>query len=120
MAANAKFNNVEIGDYAWLIPSTNFPDTEINIPRAQGIRQRDMGGGAHTLIVKAWVVKTTDALLASYFEGLARSFGTGLASLVIDSNTYTNCKCISISPEDRHQAMADHFVCIFKKSAMTQ
>lgn len=120
MAANCFYNSVAVGDYAWLIPSTNFPDTEVGIPRAQGIRQKDMGGGSQILTVKAWVVKTTDALLASYLEALPRNFGTGLASLVIDGNTYTNCKCLSITPEDRYHASADHFTCVFKKSAMTQ
>ncbi len=120
MAANGKFNNVDIGDYCWLIPSTQFPDTTIRIPRDMGIRQRDMGGGEQTLVVKAWVTKGTDALLAAYFEALGRSFGTGLASLVIDSRTYTNCKCLSISPEDRWHGRADHFACVFRKSAMTQ
>ena len=120
MAANGTFNGVSIGDYCWLIPSTNFPDTSVQIPRAQGIRQRDMGGGEQILTVRAWVVKATVAALAQYFEGLSRSFGTGLASLVIDSVTYTNCKCLSIQPENRYKDRVDYFTCIFKKSAATQ
>lgn len=120
MAANGFFGGTAIGDYCWLIPSTQFPDTEIHIPRDQGVRQRDMGGGSQMLTVKAWVVKGTDALLAQYLEALPRSFGSGLASLVIDGRTYTNCKCLSITPEDRYKGRADHFTCIFRKSAMTQ
>lgn len=118
--ANGSFSGTDIGDYCWLIPATSFPDTSVFIPRAQGIRQRDMGGGEQILTVKAWVVKTTVPLLAQYFEALGRSFGTGLASLVIDSITYTNCKCLSIVPEDRFQAQVDHFTCVFKKSAATR
>lgn len=117
---NATYNNISVGDYAWLITSTNLPDTEIYIPRAQGIRQRDMGGGSQTLTVKAWIVKTTIPALAQYFEALARGFGTGLASLVIDSVTYTNCKLLSIVPDDRYGDRVDYFTCVFKKSAATQ
>lgn len=120
MAANAAFGGVSIGDYAWLIPSTNMRDTTIYVPRAQGIRMRDMGGGEQILLVRAWVVKDTNAALAQYLEGLGRSFGTGLGSLVIDSVTYTNCKLLSIAPDDRFQAQVDYFTCTFKKSAMTQ
>ena len=119
-APNATYNGISVGDYAWLISATNFPDTTIRIPRAQGIRQRDEGGGEQTLVVKAWVVKDNQADLAAYFESLPRFFGTGIASLVIDGNTYTNCKCLSINPEDRYQGSADHFTCVFRKSAMTQ
>ena len=79
-----------------------------------------MGGGEIIMRVKAWVVKTNSGTLAAYLESLGRSFGAGLASLVIDGNTYTNCKCLNIVPEDRFQAQVDHFTCTFKKSAATQ
>ena len=120
MAANGTFNGVDIGDYCWLIPSTQMPDTIVRIPRDQGIRQRNMGGGEQTLVVKAWVVKDTPAALASYFEALPRFFGTGLASLVVDGVTYTNCKLLSIDPTDQYGAQVDYFNCVFRKSAMTQ
>mgnify|MGYP001586665542 CR=1 FL=1 len=120
MPSNFSYNSVEIGDYAWLVPSVSFPDTARFIPRAQGIRQRDMGGGEMTLTVKSWVVKTTITSLAQYLESLGRNFGTGLASLVGDSITYANCKCVSITPEDRHADRMDFFVCVFKKSQATQ
>jgi len=121
MASNGTFSGVEIGDYCWLIPVTSMPDTVIYIPRAQGIRQRDMGGGEQLLTVKAWVVKDTNVLLAQYLEALGRNFGTGLASLVIDSATYTNSKLVNIVPEDRYRgAMVDYFTCVFRKSAATQ
>jgi len=120
MSENCFYNGVAVGDYAWLIPSTQMPDTTVHIPRAQGVRQRDMGGGMQILTVKAWVVKSTTIELAQYFEGLARSFGTGLGSLVIDSVTFTNCKLLSIDPQDQFQGVADHFVCVFRKTAATQ
>lgn len=120
MAANFFFNNIAIGDYAWLVPSVSFPDTTRFIPRAQGIRQRDMGGGEMTLTVKSWVVKSTISALAQYLEKLGRDFGTGVASLSGDNAVYTNCKCISIEPEDRHADRMDFFACTFKKSQATQ
>lgn len=120
MSSNAQYGSTLIGDYAWLVPSVSFPDTSREIPRAQGIRQRDIGGGKMTLTVKSWVVKSTIASLHSYLESLGRNFGTGLASLVIDSITYTNCKCISIQPEDRHADRMDFFNITFVKSQATQ
>ena len=120
MAANILYNNAEIGDYAWLTPSTTMPDTEVQIPRAQGIRQKDAGGGSMIMTVEAWVVKASNAALAQYYEGLQRSFGSGLADLVADGVTYTNVKLLSISPEGRYQAQVDYFICTFKKSSATQ
>ena len=120
MAANASFNGTDIGDYAWLTVSTVMPDVEIQIPRAQGIRQRDMGGGTQILTITAWVVKNTRALLEQYYEGLARSFGTGVATLTVNSVEYTNCKLQSIAPQDRYEDRVDYFTVVFKKSAMTQ
>ena len=120
MASNGSYNSVTLGDYCWLIPSVTFPDTTRHIPRAQGIRQRDVGGGQMTLTVKSWVVKDTIAALHQYLEALGRNFGTGLASLVIDSVTYTNCKCVSITPEDRHADRMDFFNITFIKSQATQ
>lgn len=118
MAANCAYNGVSLGDYSWMIPSVSMPDTAVHIPRAHGIRQRDMGGGEMILTVKSWVVKSSIATLAVYLESIVRSFGTGLASLVIDGTTYTNCKLLSIQPEDRYNDRVDYFTCTFKKSAM--
>jgi len=120
MASNGTYSGVLLGDYCWLVPSVSFPDTSRFIPRAQGIRQRDIGGGDMTLTVKSWVVKSTVASLHSYLESLGRSFGTGLASLVIDGVTYTNCKCLAIMPEDRHADRMDFFNITFKKSQSAQ
>lgn len=120
MASNGDFGSTEIGDYCWLIPTTSMPDTSVQIPRAQGIRQRDMGGGAQILTVKAWVVKATVTALEQYFESLPRSFGTGLATLTINGVNYTNCKFLGLAPDDRYQDRVDHFTCTFKKSAAVQ
>lgn len=122
MASNILFNSVEIGDHATFSAASFLPDTTISLPRAQGIRQRDMGGGEMTITVKAWIVKTTPPLLAQYIEGLMRSFGTGLASLVADGVTYTNCKSLSVSPENKYNEgeRVDYITCVFRKSAMTQ
>ena len=120
MAANASFNSVDIGDYAWMVASTTMPDTEVHIPRAQGICQRDMGGGSMIITIEAWVVKDDRATLEEYFEALPRSFGTGLATLTVNSVNYTNCKFLSLVPQDRYKDRCDYFTCTFKKSAATQ
>jgi len=120
MAANISYNSVDLGDYAWMTPSTVMPDTEVAIPRAQGIRQKDAGGGSMLVTIEAWVVKASNAALAQYYEALPRSFGTGLASLVADGVTYTNVKFLSLNPQGRYQAQVDYFTCTFKKSSATQ
>jgi len=120
MASNILFSGTEIGDYGWMTPTTVLPDTEVQIPRAQGIRQKDAGGGSMTITIDAWVVKASNAALAAYYEALPRSFGSGLADLVADGVTYTNVKFLSLNPQGRYQAQVDYFTCTFKKSSATQ
>jgi hypothetical protein len=120
MAVNITFNGVDVGDYGWMVPSTTMPDTEVSIPRAHGIRLKDMGGGSTTITIRAWVSKATRAALEQYYEALPRSFGTAPATLVVNSVSYTNVKFLSLTPDDRWQDRVDYFTATFKKSAATQ
>ncbi len=96
--SNCHFNGITIGDYGWVeIAQEN--EVEIHkIPRADGSILRRRGGGLKTITVQGWVKKTSRQELETYINGLAAAFGSGLADLVVNHNTYSNCILKSISP----------------------
>jgi len=113
--SNASFNGVAIGDYAWVEVSTE-NEVEIHkIPRADGCIIRRRGGGLKTMTVHGWVKKMRRQDLETYLNGLAGSFGSGLADLVINHNTYSNCIFKSISPGAEHNIWS-RFTILFYKS----
>ena len=96
--SNGSFNGVELGSYCWLEISTE-QEIEIHkIPRADGAILRRRGGGLKTITVYGWVKKMSRQELELYINGLAAAFGSGLADLVVNHNTYSNCILKSISP----------------------
>jgi len=113
--SNGSFNGVNIGNYCWLeIATAN--EVEIHkIPRADGAILRRRGGGLKTMSVHGWVKKMRRQDLEIYLDGLAAAFGSGLASLVINNNTYTNCIFKSISPGPEHNVWS-RFTIVFYKS----
>lgn len=113
--ANASFNGINVGDHAWLEISTE-NEVEIHkIPRADGCIIRRRGGGLKTLTVHGWVKKMRRQDLEDYLNSLAAAFGSGLASLVINHNTYTNCILKSIEPGPEHHRWS-RFSVVFYKS----
>jgi len=113
--SNAAFNGVNIGDYAWLETSTENEVEVHKIPRADGAILRRRGGGLKNIVVHGWVKKMRRQDLEIYLDGLAAAFGSGLASLVINNNTYTNCILKSISPGAEHNNWS-RFSIVFYKS----
>ena len=113
--ANAYFNSIVIGDYAWLETDTENEVEVHKIPRADGAILRRRGGGLKTMTVHGWVKKMRRQDLETYINGLEASFGSGLASLVINHNTYTNCIFKSISPGSVHNNWS-RFSIIFYRS----
>lgn len=113
--SNGSFNGVVIGDYCHLEISTE-NEVEIHkIPRADGVIIRRRGGGLKTMTVHGWIKKIRRQDLETYLDGLAANFSSGLASLVINNNTYTNCIFKSIAPGAAHNNWS-RFSIIFYKS----
>ena len=114
--SNASFNGITIGDFCHLQVDTK-NEVEIHkIPRADGAILRRRGGGLKTLTVYGWVKKLSRKDLESYINSLAASFGSGLATLIINNNTYSNCILESIPhhlPEiysEYHVSLPEDFV----------
>jgi len=110
MATNLQrivFNSVEIGDYAYCIPSYEGNTVVRIVPRALGVlihSTTEMGGGLRTFTVIGLVKKTNRKDMETYLAGLYTSLGTGPSTLAIyDVNhsahtDYTNCYLNRISP----------------------
>jgi len=113
--ANGTFNGVVIGDFCHLEISTENEIEIHKIPRADGAIIRRRGGGVKTMTVHGWVKKMRRQDLEIYMNGLTANFGSGLASLVINNNTYTNCIFKSISPGSEHHTWS-RFSIVFYKS----
>ena len=112
---NATFNGIVIGDHAWLVTETT-NEVEIHkIPRADGAIIRPKGGGVKTMNVHAWKITNTRAELEQYLDELAGNFTSGLADLIINGETYSNCIFKSISPDSNHNKFTN-FNIVFLKS----
>lgn len=96
--SNGSFNSIQLGDYTFLQVDTE-NEVEIHkIPRADGAILRRRGGSLKTLTVHGWVKKMSRRELETYIDSLGAAFGSGLANLVVNNNTYSNCILKSISP----------------------
>ena len=112
---NGSFNGIALGDFCHLQIDTE-NEVEIHkIPRADGAILRRRGGGLKTMTVHGWVKKMRRQDLENYLNGLAAAFGSGLADLVINHNTYSNCILKSISPGAEHNLWS-RFTIVFYKS----
>lgn len=96
--SNGSFNGIILGDYCFMQIDTEQEIEVHKIPRADGAILRRRGGGLKTITVQGWVKKTSRQELETYINSLAAAFGSGLADLVINHNTYSNCILKSISP----------------------
>ena len=113
--ANGTFNGIVLGNYCWVEISTE-QEVEIHkIPRADGAILRRRGGGLKTMTVHGWVKQLSRKDLEIYLDVLAANFGSGLADLVINGNTYSNCIYKSISPGSDHYQWS-RFSIVFYKS----
>lgn len=113
--SNAFFNGVAIGDHVWVSISTENEVEVHKIPRADGCIIRRRGGGMKTMTVYGWVKKMRRQDLEDYLNSLAAAFGSGLADLVVNHNTYSNCIFKSISPDSDHSRWS-RFTILFYKS----
>lgn len=100
--SNATFEGIQIGDFVHLSTGTENEVEVHKIPRAEGAILRRRGGGLKTLTITGWVKKMSRKSLEEYLDSLASSFGSGLGTLIVNSNTYTNCILKSISPDSDH------------------
>ena len=112
--ANASFNGVNIGDHAWAEIATENEVEVHKIPRADGVILRQRGGGLKTITVHGWIKKVDRATLETYIDGLAAAFGSALADLVVNGNTYSNCIFKSISPGSEHYRWSRFSIVFFK------
>jgi hypothetical protein len=113
--SNCLFGGVNIGDFGWLEVSHENEVEVHKIPRADGAILRRRGGGLKTLTVHGWVKKTSRKSLEEYINSLAGAFGSGLADLVVNGNTYSNCILKSISPGSDYYTWS-RFSIVFYKS----
>jgi len=113
--SNATFSGVTIGDYAWVEISQENEVEVHKIPRADGAILRRRGGGVKTMTVYGWVKKLSRKDLEIYLNNLAANFGSGLADLIVNGNTYSNCILKSISPGSDHYQWS-RFSIVFYRS----
>ena len=95
---NCKFGDVYIGDYGWVVSSFAYNLEVKEIPRATGAIINNRGGGYHTLVVHAWVSKTSRKNLEEYLYNLGILFSRDAQTLTVNDKTYTNCYFTRISP----------------------
>jgi hypothetical protein len=113
--SNCYFNSVAIGDFGSMNVDTE-QEIEIHkIPRADGAILRRRGGGLKTINIAGWVKKMSRQELETYIDGLAGAFGSGLADLVVNHNTYSNCILKSISPGSDYYKWS-RFTIVFYRS----
>lgn len=96
--SNVFFAGIACGDFGWLEVSQENEIEIHKIPRADGAILRRRGGSLKTLTVYGWVKKMSRRELETYIDALGAAFGSGLADLVVNGNTYSNCILKSISP----------------------
>jgi len=96
--SNGSFNGVNLGSFCHMNVDTELEIEIHKIPRADGAILRRRGGSVKTINISGWVKKMSRQELELYIDGLAASFGSGLADLVVNHNTYSNCILKSISP----------------------
>jgi hypothetical protein len=113
--SNGHFNGVAIGDFCHMNIDTENEIEIHKIPRSDGAILRRRGGGLKTINVQGWVKKTSRQELETYINGLAAAFGSGLADLVVNHNTYSNCILKSISPGSDYYKWS-RFSIVFYKS----
>ena len=116
---NATFNGIAIGDHAWVSINTTNEIEVHKIPRADGAIIRRRGGGVKTLTVNAWKLRT-GALekrkdIEQFFDQLAGSFGSGIADLIVNGVTYSNCIFQNLSQDAIHNRWS-RFTVTFIKS----
>ena len=115
---NATFNGIAIGDHAWVAINTENEIEVHKIPRADGAIIRRRGGGLKTITVNAWIKKTdlleTRSDVEQYFDQLAGAFGSGVADLIVNGETYSNCIFKSLSQDAVHNRWSNFTVTFFK------
>jgi len=97
-----KFNNVRIGDLAWIEVTYSGNVSMKIIPRALGVRLRstiENGGGYNSIMVRAWVVKNSRKEFEDYVTSLQSSLGSSSYTLTSDGTSYSNCYINRISME---------------------
>ena len=114
------FGTVQIGDYAFVVPSSNAQLAVETIPRAQGTVIKFMGGGTQTLSLNAWVVNFVARRrkeLEEFFRDLEASLiDASPATLTVNGVTYVDTFYSSFAAggSSRH---FDTFVCEFLRSS---
>lgn len=111
---NATFNGITIGDHAWLEPTTSNIVEIHRIPRADGAIIRPKGGGVKTMRVHSWIVLADRVTLEQYMDGLAANFGSGIADLILNGETYSNCILQDITPDGRHNRFSNFTITFIK------
>ena len=67
------------------------------------------------MTVHGWVKQLSRKDLETYLNELASNFGSGLADLIVNGNTYSNCIFKSIAPGSDHYQWS-RFSIVFYKS----
>ena len=95
------FGTVQIGDYAFVVPSSNAQLAVETIPRAQGTIIKFMGGGTQNLSLNAWVVNFAARRrkeLEEFFRDLEASLiDESPATLTVNEVVYEDCFYSSFS-----------------------
>jgi len=116
MTPNGSFKGIAIGDFCWITPSYSNDKQVVHIPRADGVRIRNMGGGQKTYSVTAYLIKSQRTTLEQYFDTLINSFGNTKGELIINGYSYGDCFFTDISPETSYPNY-NTFTLTFIKSA---
>jgi len=104
------FGTVKIGTHSYAVPNVERNLLTEQIPRAEGVYIKDLGGGQQSLSVAGWITQETRSrmTLIAYLQQLLEQLSavSAPASLYDFTYEYSNCffQGLSYGTEDRHWA----------------
>ena len=117
MSSNVTFKGIALGDYCNAVDlSYERSPRIVELPRTNGVRIYNQGGGLQTITISGWVKKTTVQAAQDYLDSLEVALGNSSGTLIANGITYTSCFLTNFS-FDSEDSFYRTFSCTFVKSA---
>jgi len=117
MSSNITFKGIGLGDYCnGLEISYERSPRIVELPRTNGVRIYNQGGGIQTFNISGWVKKTTVKDAQDYLDSLEIALGNTSGTLIANGITYSNCFLTNFN-FDSEDSFFRTFTCSFVKSA---